>query len=773
MSRLNRLIREVHRRSLWQVLSVYLISSWIALQVADTVTAALGLPDWVPQVALVLLIALLPVVLATAFVQEGVGGAGRTGPAATIEAEAAEAEVGAETPEPEERGAHHQVLTWRNAIMAAVVMLALLTVSAGGYMGLRTAGIGPFATLMSKGVLKERDRIVLAEFENHTSDSLLAMAATELFRTALSQSAVVNVAGQQFVAGVLRRMGNEPGTALNFDVAREVAIREGLKAVVGGEIISMGAGYVVSARLVAPEPGEVLWTDSETARDSTALIDATDALSRKLRERIGESLKTIRANEPLEAATTGSLDALRKYSQAERAFGSADFDKGIALLEEAIVLDTAFAMAWRKLGIALGNYGEQRAREVEALTKAYNHRDRLTDRERYITVATYHRSVSGEWDKATTAYRALLDIYPEETTALNNLSLILSNGGDYEGAEEMARRALAIDSSYYTHYMNLMFALTGQRRIEEVLDIQERMDRNFPGNPWNRFVGGGVAYVQGDYAGAETSFRKLIEDYGQSLTWQAFGYEAIAALAATRGRLGLAESHLRETLAAHRGRHLPGEYLSSLAELAVREAWLLGERGRGLLLIDEALDLYPLDSLPELDRPYLDLAWFYAMAGVPEQAREMIAGYERIDPALRRADEGELHAARGVVETAEGDYEEAIRHLRLWEAVPKTCALCWVPNMARAYDLAGEADSAVAIYERYVMHPSPFRLFTDSFYLGPAYERLGDLYEQRGDTTSAIRYYAKLVDLWKDADPELRPRVEAARRAVEALSTDR
>jgi tetratricopeptide (TPR) repeat protein len=91
--------------------------------------------------------------------------------------------------------------------------------------------------------------------------------------------------------------------------------------------------------------------------------------------------------------------------------------------------------------------------------------------------------------------------------------------------------------------------------------------------------------------------------------------------------------------------------------------------------------------------------------------------------------------------------------------------------MARAYDLAGEADSALAIYERYVMHPSLFRPYTDSFDLSPTYERLAAMYEQRGDTAKAIYYYGKLVELWKDADPELQPRVEAARRAIEALSS--
>ena len=72
MSHLKQLIHEIHRRSLWQVLGIYLAGSWLALQAADTLTASLGLPNWVPQLALVLLIVLFPVVVATAFVQEGV-----------------------------------------------------------------------------------------------------------------------------------------------------------------------------------------------------------------------------------------------------------------------------------------------------------------------------------------------------------------------------------------------------------------------------------------------------------------------------------------------------------------------------------------------------------------------------------------------------------------------------------------------------------------------------------------------------------------------------
>ena len=120
------------------------------------------------------------------------------------------------------------MFTWRNAVAAAVVMLVLLTVSAGGYMGLRAAGIGPFGTLMSKGVLDERDVIVLADFENLTGDTLIGRTITEAFRIDIAQSPIISIADPVYIAGVLRRMERGPNTPLDFALAREVALREGL-----------------------------------------------------------------------------------------------------------------------------------------------------------------------------------------------------------------------------------------------------------------------------------------------------------------------------------------------------------------------------------------------------------------------------------------------------------------------------------------------------------------------------------------------------------------
>ncbi|HSG81527.1 MAG TPA: hypothetical protein VLC48_04700, partial [Gemmatimonadota bacterium] len=105
------------------------------------------------------------------------------------------------------------------------------------------------------------------------------------------------------------------------------------------------------------------------------------------------------------------------------------------------------------------------------------------------------------------------------------------------------------------------------------------------------------------------------------------------------------------------------------------------------------------------------------------------------------------------------------------------CLYCSNTFLALAFDGAGMADSAVAYYERSISTYEQYRrigdALADGFFLPDAYERLGMLYEERGDREKAIYYYGLLAELWKDADPELKPRVEAARRAIAALSTDR
>src|SRR5439155_11312590 len=277
---------------------------------------------------------------------------------------------------------------------------------------MRQLGIGPVGTLVASGVLAQRDRLVLADFENRTRDSTLGPSLTEALRVDLAQSGVIRLLDAATVGPALGRMGRPRATPLDLAVARELAQREGAKAVVHGQIDPLGRGYVVSAELVTAAEGTALVALRENARDDGAIIDAVDRLSKRLRERIGESLRTIRNSEPLEQVTTSSLAALRKYSQALRANDAGATDRAVALLGEPIALDTTFAMAHRKLAVTLSNSGAPKSRVGAVAARAFQHRDRLTPLERYLAEAYYYSVTELDQDKAEHAYRSALDVDP-------------------------------------------------------------------------------------------------------------------------------------------------------------------------------------------------------------------------------------------------------------------------------------------------------------------------------------------------------------------------
>jgi tetratricopeptide (TPR) repeat protein len=774
MSRLKRLIIEAHRRSLWQVFLIYCGGALVAYQAVQALTEGLGLPDWFPGFAVGLFIIFLPVVLATAFVQEGIAGPGAREPvvAPTDAGDPAEPEEPAAI---RERGAHHRILTWRNAILALAGAFAVLGVGVSGYTAMRVMGIGPAGTLIAKGVLESRDPIVIADFESATGDTLLAMAVTEALRTDLSQSPVVRVVEPEQLHRVLQRMRRETEAAIDYQLAREVAIRDGLKAIVAGEINSVGTGYVLTVRLVAVETGEVLVAYREAATDSARIISVIDQASKGLRERIGESLKTIRQAEPLERVTTSSLAALQKYSLALRVSETeGDEARGITLFEEAIALDTTFAMAYRALGIGLGNMFQERARQVEAFTKAYQYRDRLTERERYLTLADYYTTVAGDRERAINAYLSLLDLYPDDPTALNNLGNLYSRQRDYARAAELYLRGVDVDSSNPVAYFNAVATHVDLGRPDEAGAILRAMEQRFPLHPMVALSEAGLSSAAGDYESAAERMKESREVHSGSLALRAEASTWLARFAAVRGRLGEARAYLRDAMTANEDRGLPAECLKNTAEMARWDVEIVAEPARALRSIEESLRRYALESIPPLDRPYGELAWLYARAGRSDLARPLLDEYEAvIEPGLRRSDEPLYSLVLGDLALAEGRLQEAIAEHRVWaEEAPVWCRACGDAQLGFAYELSDQPDSALVLYEGYLTTPWMWRVIWDSYYLATIYERLGLLHERRGNRQRAIYYYGKLVELWQDADAELQPRVEAARRAIEALSPD-
>jgi tetratricopeptide (TPR) repeat protein/tRNA A-37 threonylcarbamoyl transferase component Bud32 len=739
--------------SLWSVLFRYALCSAGVLALVYLTMLRLGLPDWVVPAAVVLLAVGVPIISTTAVVQ-GVRASHGRGP-------------------PE--GAWRWLvpwLTWRRAISGGVIAFASLGVVVTTYMTLRALGIGPVGTLLAAGVIRDRDRILLAEFENRTRDSVLGNVITDAFRIDVTQSPLVNLVPPEQVAAALERMRRSTNAKIDAALAREIATREGIKAVLTGEVASAGSQFVLSAQLVLPRSGEVLVGHRETARDSTEIMHAVDRVSKKVRERIGESLKSLRAEPPLEQVTTSSLPALRKYSQAVHSKVLGEDERALGFLSEAVMLDTAFAMAYRGLGLIYARRGE-RAQAAEAFTKAYQYRDRLTERERYYATAAYYSDVTSEAEKAVATYRALLKSYPDDQPALNNLGVLHLESHQYARAEPLFRRLVVLEPTDYAYAANHTWSLVGLGRRPEAQRTMDRALNRFPDNLDVRMIASLLASSGGDYDGARTHLLMLRDQHGESSYWPTLASEWLAMLAAVRGRLGEAEGYLREAqlATAENGDtawHLRLSMTKAALDIQLRRAPM-----RGIKHLEAALDRFPLDSMKPLDRPYLQLAETYVSAGMPERALVLLTEHEVASNSERRTrdDKALRHSVLGELALAEGRLDDAVAEFRQ-QAIYDTCPICSSIGLAEAFDQARAPDSAIAAYERYVKTPDLNRLSSDATWLAGALKRVGELYEARGEREMARYYYNRFVELWKDCDPQLRPQVTRVLRQLAAVGGD-
>src|SRR2546425_1011978 len=492
-----------------RVAGLFALTSVAVLGVVYFLMNQLGLPGWVMPGAIVLLAAGLPIMLWTGVIER------RRAMARSTEG-------------------WHGLFTWRKAVAGGVAAFAALGLGAGVYAAMRVLGIGPVGTLVASGVLEKRDRMVLADFENRTTDSTLGPSLTEALRVDLAQSPVVRLLDGAAVAKALGRMGRKAGTALDVALARELAQREGAKAVVHGEIDPVGRSYVLSADLLSAADGTALVALRENAKDDGAIIEAVDRLSGRLRERIGESLKTIRSSDPLEQVTTRSLEALRKYSQGVRASDAADMMRSVTLLEEAIALDTTFAMAYRKLAVVLSNAGGAQSRIAAAATQAFRHRDRLTAFERDLAEAYYYTRVDYDPAKTEAAYRAALEQQPENGVALNNLALVFNGLRRFSEAESLAVRGLAIAPTQWALYVNAMQAQIGQGKYADAARTLASLAQRAPGHPLRPFLRAFLATAQRQYDSAEVETRALAQT-ARDPTWQSGAAGTLAALNLVRG----------------------------------------------------------------------------------------------------------------------------------------------------------------------------------------------------------------------------------------------
>jgi DNA-binding SARP family transcriptional activator/Tfp pilus assembly protein PilF len=469
----------------------------------------------------------------------------------------------------------------RRSLVGVVFLLTALL--ATGYLVSRP----PTDSLVARGSIAEGERIILADFESTAADPALGEVVTDALRIDLVEAPILTPVEPAEIRSALDRMQVADDRPLTEELAREVALREGVKAVLAGDVSRAGTGYVLTATLRLADTGESLAGFRETAEAEEELIPAIDRLSRRIRERAGESLSSVRATPPLERVTTSSLAALRLLSRARRTFDG-DYDRMIPLLEEAIALDPDFAMAWRRLAVALGNTETDRVRELEAATRAYELRHLLTPRERYLATARYHGQVTHDRDAMVHAYLRVLEIDPDDRMGLNNLGGEYLDRQDYAAAAELLERAVTGPGESATAYVNLIQARIALTDVPGASRVADAFAERYPDHQEVPFWHFWVLLLQDDEPAARSQLEPLVADPSLPPTVRARAHDHLARLALRRGRMAEAREHLAnaERIGQQVGPafRLVRRLFRAHAEVAV------GDPARGHRLLREAED---------------------------------------------------------------------------------------------------------------------------------------------------------------------------------------
>jgi DNA-binding SARP family transcriptional activator/Flp pilus assembly protein TadD/TolB-like protein len=607
------------------------------------------------------------------------------------------------------------------------------------------------------------DAILVADLADLAGDPSLARALSHAVRIDLAQFPGLEVLSPQQIVRLLRLTDIATiDLALDDSLARVLATREGLKAVVTGEVGRVGGRYTVTARVVAAADGRLIASHRESA-DSTDLVDAIGRLTGRLRHELGQSMRSLPETPSLSRVTTGSLPALRKYSEAVDAMDSGERHQGIALFREAVMLDTAFADAYRMLGALYAAEGDG-GRAAEAQRRAVLHADRLPLYDRYLVLGSYHLNITGDWDKAIAAYRSLLELFPNSKPGLNNLSLVYARTRQYARADTLLLRVIELDSTIASVWLGLAQSYINQGRFADAKHTLDEIARRFPDNPVHPMTEAYLGAAAQAWTAAERSIRiRLQRGIERERPLEVMdAHQTLGQILLATGRLAEAERELRTVIRIAEEEAVPRRAIFASVQLGWLELRYRRRPDRALAVVDSVLARHPLARVVSGDRPYGELTELFVALGRLDRAQAVLRVAERDTAARNDLDGSPGRLMRGHIAMSEARYRAAASELRTVAATDR-CPVCALPALAELQEQSGDREGAILTWERYLTTPWMWRFESDAAHLGWARLRLASLYEHRGRSADARRQYELLLRLWSAADPELKPILEQVR----------
>jgi serine/threonine protein kinase/tetratricopeptide (TPR) repeat protein len=602
-------------------------------------------------------------------------------------------------------------------------------------------------------------RIVLGEFENKTGDPVFDGILREGLSVQLQQSSFLTLVSDQQVQQVLRFMNKPPETRLTRDVAQEICERTDGTAVLEGSIASMGSQYILSLNARHCRSGDILGQEQAQAASKEDVLTVLTAIAVRIRARLGESLSNIREHStPLEKATTSSLEALKAYSASRAAVFARGFAAGIPHLQRAIAIDPEFAMAHADLGFFCWNMG-QTDLGAKYVAKAYELRDRVSERERLFILFLYDRQVTGNLHKELETLESWAQTYPADFMPWSVLGGWGTQGtGQYQRGIDATEVALRINPDLTPAYGSLVAHNLGLGRFAEAAAALQRAAERKLQNPLFLVSRYYLAFLEGDEAGMK---REVERAHGnlEAEDWMSHNQALVLARA---GQMRNARVLWRHTIErTQQTGHLERAAIYQAAQ-AVCEA-LLGNRD---LAKDSAGAAVALGQGRDV---VYAAAFALALAGEFSESKRMAEDLASRFPEDTPVEFEYLPTLRALFALEEKAPSDAVD--RLQAALPYDLAMPGTAFFAKfgglypayvrglAYLEAGRGWEAAAEFQKVLDH----RGIVLADPIGAlAHLQLGRALALLGESDRATRAYQDFLAVWKHADPDI-PLLKQAR----------
>lgn len=614
--------------------------------------------------------------------------------------------------------------------------------SAGAVVAL----VGAAAFLMQREkaqALTERDTVLLADFVNTTGDPVFDGTLKQALAVQLEQSPFLNLLSEERVRKTLGYMGRSADERVTSTLAREICAREGVKAVLNGSIESLGSHYAVALNAVNCRTGDSLAREQVEAARKEEVLGALGRAATSLRAKLGESLQSVQKfDAPVEEATTSSLEALRAFSQGVEARDHGNEMASIPHFERAVALDPNFAMAYARLGTVYNNLGET-DRSIGYQTKAFERRDRVSERERFYIEQHYYETVPGDLDQQIRTLEAWRQTYPRDMSPHVNLA-VLENLclAKFERAIELTTEGMRLEPDQVWPALHLAYAHLGLNRFDEAKAVAEKAIANKLDGLFMRVLLFDINFAQGDADGV----RKQLEwAKGRPEDSQMQSSRAVAA--AFGGRLREARGAWRESIEAARRADLKEAVAASVAYQALIEA-AFGNAKQAR----EGAAAAAAASHGRTVAPTAALA--FAVSGDAARAQALVDELRKRFPDDTLLKAVFLPMVNAAIETGRGGPARAIELLEPARPYELGQAIDFGPLYLRgqAHLRAKAGAPAAAEFQKILEHrgsgpKSPFYALAQ---LGLA--RAAAL---SGDSAKSRRAYQDFLGLWKDADPDV------------------